>query len=85
MITTEKKIKTIISEKLGVSLNEINPETNLVDDLGASQVEIADILTLIEKELAITIPEENKKKTKIVGRIIRLATSQVSDFEDESK
>lgn len=84
MTDLESKIKTLISESLGVPRDEITPETDLIVDLGASPVEIADLLTNIEKELAIIIPNEEKEKVKKVSHLIHLINSQTEDFENES-
>lgn len=76
----EEKIKTIISEKLGVSLEEINPASSLSEDLGATPVEIADLLVFLEEELKTNFPEEEKEKVKTVEQLINLVASQVSEF-----
>lgn len=76
----EEKIKTVISEKLGVSLEEINPASSLTEDLGATPVEMADLLVFLEEEFKTSFPEDEKEKIKTVEQLINLVASQVSEF-----
>lgn len=84
MKSLEEKIKSIVSEKLGVSPEELTSESQFTTDLGADQVEVADLLTAIEEKLAINLPKEEKEKVKTLGRLIGLVASQTGDFENET-
>lgn len=83
MINLEEKIKKIISENLGVSLKEITSHSHLVDDLGASSVEIADLLVSLEEKFKLNLTDEEKERIKTVGQLINLVASQVTNFENE--
>lgn len=78
-MTLEEKIKKIISEKLGVTLKEIDPNANLADDLGADPIEIADLLVSLEEGLKINFTDEEKEEVKTVEQIINLAAQQAPD------
>lgn len=78
-MTLEEKIKEIISEKLGVSLEEITPSSSFAEDLGTGPIEMADLLVFIEEEFKISLPEEEKKKIETIDQLINLVSSQISE------
>ncbi len=71
-----EKIKKIIAETLGVPPEEIKPESELVSDLNAEFLEIADIIMKIKKEFLIEIPEEEIKKFVTVNELINLVIDE---------
>lgn len=54
-----EKIKSILSEQFDVEEETVTLETNLVDDLGADSLDIADLLATVEDEFEIEIGEED--------------------------
>ena len=54
-----EKIKSILSEQFDVEEETVTLETNLVDDLGADSLDIADLLATIEDEFEIEVGEED--------------------------
>ena len=62
-----EKLQDIISQILGVSLEEITPEASFMDDLGADSLEIFQIIMGIEDEFGIEIPSEEAEKVVTVS------------------
>ena len=60
------KIKSLISASLGVSENEITPDSSFIDDLGADSLDIVELVMLIEKDFDIEIPDEDAEKIATV-------------------
>ena len=54
-----EKIKSILSEQFDVEEETVTLETNLIDDLGADSLDIADLLATVEDEFEIEISEED--------------------------
>lgn len=71
-----EKIKEIIAEKLGVPLEEIKPESELVSDLNAEILEIADIVEKIKKEFQVEVPTEEIGKIITVNDLICLVADE---------
>jgi len=71
-----EKIKEIIAEKLGVPLEEIKPESELVSDLNAEILEIADIVEKIKKEFQVEVPTEEIEKIITVNDLICLVVDE---------
>ncbi|HEZ7985769.1 MAG TPA: acyl carrier protein [Ruminococcus sp.] len=64
-----EKLKGIIAEQLGVDEGEVTAEANIQDDLGADSLDIVDLITTIEDEFDISIPDEAVEEIKTVGDI----------------
>ena len=67
-----EKILNIIAETLGVPVEEIKPESELVKDLNAESLEIADIVMKLKKEFQIEVPDEDIKNFVKVNDFITL-------------
>ena len=50
------KIRTALTDALGVDDDEVTPEATLVGDLGAESIDFLDIVFRLEKTFGITIP-----------------------------
>ncbi|MBQ8582123.1 MAG: acyl carrier protein [Ruminococcus sp.] len=64
-----EKLKGIIAEQLGVDEDEVTAEANIQDDLGADSLDIVDLITTIEDEFDLSIPDEAVEEIKTVGDI----------------
>ncbi len=62
-----EKLQQIIAEVLNVDVDEIEPETTFVDDLGADSLDIFQIIMGIEEEFGLEIPQEEAEKIVTVG------------------
>jgi len=67
-----EKVLNIIAETLGVPVEEIKPESELVKDLNAESLEIADIVMKLKKEFQIEVPDEDIKNFAKVNDFVNL-------------
>ncbi len=65
-----EKLKDIIAEQLGVDGGEVTAEANIQDDLGADSLDVVDLITTIEDEFDLSIPDEAVEEIKTVGDIV---------------
>lgn len=75
------KIKEIIASYLGVDVGTINDTTNIVDDLGADESAIIEIIMAIEDEFDITISNEEFGKLKTITDFTKYV---IGENKDES-
>lgn len=64
-----EKLKNIIVEQLGVEESDVTLEANIQDDLGADSLDVVDLITTIEDEFEVSIPDEAVEEIKTVGDI----------------
>ncbi len=67
MASVYDKLKKIIVEQLGVEENEVVPQANFVDDLGADSLDLVELIMSIEEQFStsshkIEIPDEDAEK-----------------------
>ena len=65
-----EKLKDIIAEQLSVEADEVKLDANIQDDLGADSLDIVDLITTIEDEFDISIPDDVVEEIKTVGDIV---------------
>ena len=75
-----EKLKGIIADQLSVDEDEVTMEANIQEDLGADSLDIVDLITTIEDEFDLTIPDEAVEEIKTVGDIANY-TEKNSDAE----
>lgn len=66
----ERKVKSIIAWKLGVSEKEITPDSNFSDNLYADEFDIVDLVMEFEKEFHISIPDKQIEKIRTVSEAV---------------
>ena len=66
------KVKELVAEQLGIDVNTIKPESNIIEDLGADSFDVIEMLMTLEEEYGITIPDEKINQIKTIGQIVEL-------------
>ena len=66
------KVMTIISEQLGVQIDDISIDNSLKDDLGADSLNLYEISEALEQEFDVEINEEKMNYIETVEDIIRV-------------
>jgi len=69
-MSTDKKIKQIIAEQLGLNEEEIADSASLLDDLGADSLDIVELVMAMEEEFEMEIPDEDAEKIVTVKDVI---------------
>lgn len=65
-----EKLKDIIADQLSVDEEKITMEANITEDLGADSLDVVDLISVIEDEFDLEIPEEDVDSIKTVGDIV---------------
>jgi len=66
----EERVKSIIIEQLGVEADEVKPEAQFVNDLGADSLDTVELIMALEQEFDMEIPDEEAEKIKTVGEAL---------------
>ena len=65
-----EKLKDNIAEQLSVDADKVTLEANIQEDLDADSLDIVDLITTIEDEFDISIPDEAVEEIKTVNDIV---------------
>ena len=72
-----REVRLLISDIIEQNPDTIDPEANLVEDLGMDSMMALEILAAMEKKYRIKIPEEELLKITTLKRAIELAVKYV--------
>jgi acyl carrier protein len=61
-MAVEEKVKNIIVDQLGVSEEEVKPESSFVEDLGADSLDLTELIMAMEEEFGIEIDDDEAQK-----------------------
>ncbi len=64
-----EKIQAMLAEALNLPLEKISPNSKIVDDLGADSLDVVELLSQLEDEFGITIPDEDVETLVTVGDV----------------
>ena len=64
------KIREVVVEQLGVDAEQVVPEANFVEDLGADSLDTVELIMAFEEEFDVEIPDTDAEKIKTVQDVI---------------
>ena len=66
----QKKVTSILIDKLGISNSEITPDANFVKDLGIDSLDYAELVMEFEQTFDIKIPDDDAEKLQTIGQAV---------------
>lgn len=66
-----EKVRNMLAEALNISADKITLESNVIEDLGADSLDMVELLSRLEDEEGVSIPEEDLDGMTTVGDIVR--------------
>jgi len=64
------KVIDVICEQLVVNKEDVNSESDIVQDLGADSLDVVELIMAIEEEFDIQISDDEAEKIVTVGDIV---------------
>jgi len=74
MATVEERVKAVTARVLGLSPDEIRPEHNFAEDLGAESVQSIELVAMFEEEFGIEMDEDAALSVTTVGSAVGFIT-----------
>ena len=69
-MSVEDRVKKIVSDQLGKSMDEIQSDSSFVDDLGADSLDTVELVMAFEEAFDVEIPDEKAETILTVGDAI---------------
>ena len=66
-----EKVVSIICEQFDLEDTQVTMETGVTDDLGADSLDLMEVLSAIEYELDVEIPDDVLESIKTVGDLVK--------------
>lgn len=78
MASVKERVIEIVAEQLGVSKDQVTPETSFVNDLGADSLDTVELVMELEDEFETSIPDEEAEKIQTVGQAVEFIMKATS-------
>ena len=65
-----EKIVKMLAEQLGIEVETITPQSEVVKDLGADSLDVVEVMMALEDEYGVTLPEGEVENVKTVQDIV---------------
>jgi acyl carrier protein len=78
MASVSEDVISIIADQLAVNKDQITPETDIANDLGADSLDIAELMIDFEEKFDISINEGQDEKISTVGQVIQYVESRLN-------
>ena len=72
-----EKVKKIVIEQLEVGPEQVTPEANFANDLGADSLATVELVMALEEEFDIEIPDEVAEQIDTVGKAVEHISQKV--------
>jgi acyl carrier protein len=64
-----EKIQAMLAEALNLPLEKVTPDAKIVDDLGADSLDVVELLSQLEEEYGIIIPDDQAESLATVSDV----------------
>lgn len=71
------RVKKIVIEQLEVEEEQVTPEANFANDLGADSLDTVELVMALEEEFDIEIPDEVAETIDTVGKAVEHISAKV--------
>ncbi len=81
MATTQEEVLEIVTEQLGVDVDDVTPEKSFIEDLNADSLDLTELIMTFEERFGTEISEEDAEKLKTVGDVITYIEGRKAEAE----
>ena len=64
-----EKIQAMLAEALNLAIEKVTPDSKIVDDLGADSLDVVELLSQLEEEYGIVIPDDQAENLVTVADV----------------
>ena len=76
-MNADEKVREIIAESLGMSIEEVAMEKSIQQELGADSLDVVDIVMSLNEEFSIKLPVEELDQINTVAELSKFVSSRV--------
>jgi acyl carrier protein len=77
--TAYKLIVEYLSQRFGVALEKIKPESKMFEDLGLDSIDALDMLALLDKQYRVKVNEEQARRIRTVEDAVQYVLANLPE------
>ena len=66
----EPRVRRLVAENLGVSVDDLTPDVSLTEDLAADSLDLVELALALEEEFGLTVPERTMAEVRTYGELV---------------
>lgn len=66
-----EKIQAMLADALNIPVDKVTPDAKIVDDLGADSLDVVEMLSQLEEEYGIIIPDDEAENLVTVADVAK--------------
>lgn len=78
---TEARVKEIMAQSLGRTMEDLTADATFDKDLGADSLMLLEMMRDLEEEFNIEIPDEDQEQVMTVGQAVEYIVKKVAEQE----
>ena len=78
MSDTEKRVKDIVVEHLGVEADKVVTNASFIDDLGADSLDTVELVMAFEEEFGVEIPDDAAETIQTVADAVKYLDENIA-------
>jgi acyl carrier protein len=80
---TERRLRHLVAEQLGIDVAELRPVCSLLDDLAADSLDLAELTLVLEAEFGVTLSQRAIEELRTYGDLVHLVQRAPSSPRDQ--
>lgn len=72
-------VRDLVVEHLGIDIEEVTPQSSLLDDLGADSLDAIELSMALEEEFSIELTDEDVESATTVDSLVTLIDRKVAE------
>lgn len=65
-----EKLKAIVVNQLGIDADSVQPDSDIIKDLGCDSLDIVDMLMSVEDEFGVTVDDSDVAEMKTIADVV---------------
>lgn len=72
------KLKDLILSQFGIDEDQLTPDTDIVEDLGADSLDVMEMLMALEEEYGILVVDDDVSELRTIREIAEFVESKIN-------
>ena len=73
-----EKLKELIMSQFGIDEDQLTPDTDIVDDLGADSLDVMEMLMALEEEYGILVVDDDVSELRTISEIVEFVENKIN-------